>query len=453
MHIVIFGANRLSAHIASILSEESHGIYLIDSEPSKLDKVSSELDVSTMLDSKNSWEILDQLKEVKPDALLALTDNEEKNLTLCKIAKQLNYPLTVALLQNESYTHASKINFNEIFSVDHFICPSLLTAQEIFKYIAIPRSSGAEHFAHGAIHIHKMRIPPSWNNNTSLDSLPVPEGLKVALIRRKSSPNDSYADANLIFPHGSDVLLADDEVTFIGMPHAIDQLFDYFKVSFQPIQSVVLIGGSLIAINIARLLIKKGLRITIIEKDLKTCESLASMFPTATVLNEDGCNMRFMQMGQIGKNDAIIGCSSHDEVNILACSIGKNLGCKLSIATISESGLGNTLEQVHVDYCASPHEAMTNRILSILQRQKVVAVTSLYENRAKILELKISKDSPLVGIPIVELKNYLPKDFLIAAIQNRGRIIIADNTKVLCSGDTVIVVTHPKHYNDLQRLF
>ena len=113
-------------HVASILSQESHGVFMIDSDQSMLDKVTSELDISTMLDSQSSWEILDKLREVKPDAFLALSQNEEKNLTLCKIAKSLDYPTTIALLHNETYVHASsKVNFNEIFSVDHFICPAL----------------------------------------------------------------------------------------------------------------------------------------------------------------------------------------------------------------------------------------------------------------------------------------------------------------------------------------
>ena len=47
-------------HVASILSQESHGVFMIDSDQSMLDKVTSELDISTMLDSQSSWEILDK---------------------------------------------------------------------------------------------------------------------------------------------------------------------------------------------------------------------------------------------------------------------------------------------------------------------------------------------------------------------------------------------------------
>lgn len=454
MYIVIFGANTLSMHVASILSQESHGVYMIDSDQAKLDKVNSELDISTMLDTESSWDILDKLREIKPDALLALSKSEEKNLSLCRVAKSLNYPTTIALVHNETYIHTSKVNFNEIFSVDHFICPGLLVSQEMFKYIVTPRSSGAENFAHGAIHMHTMQVPQNWKRqDIHLSSLNFPEGLMVGLIRRQAKEKETSYDRKVIFPHGRDNLLPSDEVTFVGKPDAINSLNDFFEIPFEPVNSVALIGGSIMAVNLAKLLNKRNIQTTIIEQDPKKCEALSNLLPESTILNENGCNSRFMLMEQIGRMDVIAACTYHDEINILACSIGKNLGCEKSVATIADASFSNILEQVHLDHYISPREAMTNRILSILQKQKIVAVASLYENRAKIMELKVSHTSPLSGIPIFELGNYLPNDFLFAAIQNRGRIMIADGNKVLCPGDTVIIVTHPRHYNALQRLF
>ena len=260
MYIVIFGASKLSAHIAAILSQEAHGVFMIDSDQSKLDKIASELDISTISDNESSWHILDKLKEIKPDAVLALTKNEAKNLTLCKIAKSLDYPTTIALLNDESYLHASKLNINEILALYIFICPSLLVSQEIFEYIVTPHSAGAENFAHGAIHMHTMQVPPTWKNEHAfLHELNLPKGLMVGLIRRLDE-NVSLYDRKVIFPHGKDRLLASDEVTFIGKPDAINGLPDFFQTPFKPVKSVVLIGGSVTAVNLAKLLNKRKIR-------------------------------------------------------------------------------------------------------------------------------------------------------------------------------------------------
>lgn len=455
MYIIIFGANKLSAHIAEILSQESHGVFLIDSNQSKLDQVSSELDVSVMSDLENPWEALEKLAPMKPDAVLALTDNDEQNLSICKIAKNLNYPTTISLIHNENYINATNLNFNEIFSVDYFICPSLLVSQEIYKHISTPKTSGAQNFAHGAVYMHTLVVPEGWvNSGKRVSEIAFPKGLMLGLIRRvnRKDENDP-GESEIIFPHGKDKLISGDEATFIGKPDAINMLGGFFNIQHRPVKSVTLVGGSKIAVNLAKILSKRNISTTVIEKDEMKSRWLSTILPDSVVVHQDGCNFQYLKMEHIEKSDVVVACTYHDEINILASSLAKKLGCHRTITSIGDVNISGVLDRVHIDHYVSPREAMANRILSIIQKKKILAVSSLYENKAKVLELKISFDSPLAGIPIFELGMYLPNDFLIAAIQNRGRIMIADGNKILCPGDTVIVITHPQHYNALQKLF
>lgn len=455
MYIIIFGVSKLSAHIARILSQESHGVFLVDSDQNKLDQVSSDLDVSVLHELENPWMILQRLAPLKADAILALTENDEQNLTICKIAKQLDYPTTIAMIHNENYVNATKLNFNEIFSVDYFICPSLLTSQEIFKHIATPRSAGTENFAHGAIYMHTLTVPENWEHvEKRIMQIKFPRGLILGLIRRCHYDENHFpTEKEIIFPHGKDVLKAHDEVTFIGKPDAINMLNSFFNIHYRPVKSVVLVGGSKVAVNLAHILQERNIETILIEKKEEKSKWLASILPKTTIIHQDGCNFQYLKMEQIGKMDAMVACTYHDEINILATTLAKKLGCERTIASIGDVQISGILEQVQIDHYVSPREAMANRILSIIQKNKILAVSSLYENQAKVLELKVSAQSPLAGIPIFELGMYLPNDFLIAAIQNRGRIMIADGNKIMCPGDTVIVITHPQHYIAIQKLF
>lgn len=455
MYIIIFGVNTLSAHIASILSLESHGVFLVDSDQNKLDAISADLDVSVLHELENPWLVLERLAPMKPDAVLALTDNDEQNLSICKIAKNLGYPTTISLIHNENYVNATQLNFNEIFSVDYFICPSLLVSQEIFKYIATPKASGIENFAHGAIYMHTIIVPEGWSQiGTLVKDIRFPKGMILGLIRRTHpDENQTGVEKEIIFPHGKDTLKAGDEATFIGKPDAINMLNSFFNLHYRPIKSVVLVGGSKIALNLAKILDQRGIETILIEKQEAKSKWLASILPRATIIQQDGCNFQYLKMEQIGRADALVACTYKDEINILATSLAKKLGCERTIASIGDVQISGILDQVQIDHYVSPREAMANRILSIIQKNKILAVSSLYENQAKVLELKVSTQSPLAGIPIFELGMYLPNDFLIAAIQNRGRIMIADGNKILCPGDTVIVITHPQHYNAIQKLF
>jgi trk system potassium uptake protein TrkA len=106
-----------------------------------------------------------------------------------------------------------------------------------------------------------------------------------------------------------------------------------------------------------------------------------------------------------------------------------------------------------INHTISPRILAANHILSQIFSGKITSLVSLYDNQAEIMEVNVSLDSKLVGIPLSELGPLLPKDFLIAMIQNRGRIMVAHGDRIISPGDTVIVITSPHHVTDLEKMF
>ncbi|EKE21315.1 MAG: potassium uptake system, trk family, partial [uncultured bacterium] len=91
--------------------------------------------------------------------------------------------------------------------------------------------------------------------------------------------------------------------------------------------------------------------------------------------------------------------------------------------------------------------------LAMLHQEQIVSIASLYENRAKVLEIKVSEDCELIGIPLSELSPKLPKNLIISAIENRGRIMIGKGNRIISAGDTLIINTSPDLVPHLQKLF
>ena len=111
------------------------------------------------------------------------------------------------------------------------------------------------------------------------------------------------------------------------------------------------------------------------------------------------------------------------------------------------------LEQIGIKHVVSPRVVTATRILSQILTGTVTSLISMYDNRAEILEVNVSTHSKVIGIPLSELGPLLPNDFLIAMIQNRGRIMVAHGNRVISIGDTVIVVTDPRHIPELEKIF
>ncbi|MBS0621862.1 MAG: Trk system potassium transporter TrkA [Verrucomicrobia bacterium] len=456
MKVVIIGAGDIGSAIAQELSTDHHDVILVDLKRSALERAIQELDIATRLGSGTDWQLLEELKELGPDLLIAATENDETNFVCSAIAKGLAYPRTIARVRQWKYLSQTRIDCGRLFSVDHLISPELLVVQDICKDILNLGSIRVENFALGAVQMRTLIVPPKWKYvGIPLSKLTLPEGVMVGLIARsqlkgKGKPLDPH---QMIFPHGNDSFHEGDEVTFIGQTEAMGTLHRFFGIEQKGASSVVIFGGDLVAFHTARTLAAKGISVRLIEPDRQRCTDLAERLSGVTIIHHDPADLNFLLEEKISRADVAVACTTTDERNVHTALLAKEAGCQQVIAVVSEPKIGPMLRELGITHLVSARTSAANSIMAIATSRSVIASRSLYQNRAKVLELKISIDSPAVGIPLSDLGPYLPKDSLIAAIQNRGRTLIADGRRILCPGDSAIVICSPKHVDEMLQIF
>lgn len=449
MNIVIVGAGGTGQYLANLLSQEKHNVIVIDHDKRKLEQLSLTIDVATRVGSAGDWQLLDDILEQSPDLLIAVTDDDDANLVACSLAKQLGYPSTIARVHDNRYLNRTRLDFGRVFDVDYFICPELLAANEILKYILSQGSLVIETFVHGAVQLRTFKIPTNWSKgNIPLSRLGLPGEVIAGLIYRYAEKKNE-----LIFPHGSDYLLPGDEVTFVGETDVIEELPKFFGIKQKQIQSVVIAGGSSTAYHLAKLLEKKPINVKIIEKDYERAVYLAEHLPHATVVNHDALDMHFLRSEKVEQADLFASCTIHDDTNVFMSLLAKELGCDHVLMILGNIAHLPILQKSGIAHSISPIACATSRILSHVFTGTVNTLVSLYENQAEVVEITVSSDSKIAGIPLVDLGPLLPKDLLIAMIQNRGRIMIAHGSRILSPGDTVILITNPKHLPELEKIF
>lgn len=449
MNIVVIGAGEIGSYISLLLSQEQHNVVLIDKSIDQLKQVTDSLDVATRLGNATDWQLLDDLLEMAPDFLIALTDDDEANLVACAIAKNLGYPHTIARVKDNRFLNRTRLDFANIFDVDYFIGPELLVANEILKHIISPSSLMVESFVHGSVQMRTLSVPENWRKgDRPLKTLNLPSGMILSLIRRITATGDE-----VIFPHGNDHIQPGDEVTLIGETLAIAQAHEFFGIAQEPIKYVVIVGGSLTGSNLARLLNENDISVRLIEKSYERCCLLSDQLPHITIVNHDGTDLEFLIGEKVDQADMFVACTLHDEVNILAAMLAKEAGCKHALVVLNNNSYAPLVARLGINHVVSPRVVTANHILSQLFSGTVTSLISLYDNRAEVMEINVSLDSTVAGIPLSELGPLLPVDFLIAMIQNRGRIMVAHGNRVISPGDTVIVMTSPDHIPELEKLF
>lgn len=449
MTIIILGAGKHGSYLASVLSKEEFDVILIDKNPKKLEEASRENDIATKTAFGSEWKILNELLEFEPSLFIAVTGNDETNLVSCTIAKNLGYPQTVAKIKDIGYLTKSKLDFGKIFYVDHFIAGEVLSAHDLLKSVINPQDLAIENFAHGSIQMRTIVIPEDWKkSHLKISELDLPEELIISLIRRETDEGEK-----ILFPHGDDQIFPLDEVTIIGETKIMYQLHEIFQTKEEKIRSITIIGGSNVAFRCAKVLEKMNMSIKIIEKDKNRCEELAEKLPKATVIHHTGKDLDFLLAERIQETDVFIACMHKDEENMLHCLLAKKAGQKKQIMLLSDEKLTPILKELNIHFSLAEKINITNRILSILHGKSLISVASLCEDKAKVLEIKVSADSKIAGIPLSKLNTQLPKDLLIAAIENRGQVMIGKGNRIISPKDTIILITNPENMNVIQDLF
>jgi trk system potassium uptake protein len=449
MNIVILGAGTIGSYLAAKLADEQHNIIVIDKDPKALEKIARSADVATRLGSGTDWRILEELAERSPDIFIAMSSDDETNLVACAMAKNLGYTKTVARIRQNAFLDHSRLEFGRLFFVDHLLGTELIVAQDLFKHIVNPGHLAVESFAHGAVQMRTVIIPEQFQfTGIPLSQINLNDNLLIGLIRRKIGSGET-----IIFPRGQDHLMPGDEATLIGETHAMQQLGNLFGLPKKTVQSVVLVGGSGVVIHLCRLLEEQKIDVKIIEQDEQRCQRLAQLFPFVTILNHDGTDFAFLKEERIENSDLFVACTQSQETNILAAALARQAGCSQVLALVSEEGFAPLLQQLGISHTLSEKSSIARRIRSILQDASIISIASLYENQAKIMEVKISPDSSIIGSPISDLSSTFPQDFLIAMIENRSGVMVPKGSSVLTPGDTAIVLCSPDTIPEVEKIF
>lgn len=449
MNIVIIGAGTLARYVAAFLSKEQHNVIVLDQDLKKLEAIRTSMDVGIRHGSGTDWQLLDDLLEISPDFLIALTNNDEINLSSCAIAKQLGYKKTMARVQDNRFLNRSRLDFGQIFYIDAFISPELLVAQDILLQLTAPHALGAHNYAHGAVQLRKFILLNSFKQaNIPLKELSLPDGVVICLIVRQNGRQQQF-----IFPHGEEVLRVGDEVTCIGLTESMEMIMAFFGIVQEPVRSVVIVGGTLTSLNLSRELERKEIQVRLIEKDYERCVMFAETLDDTTIIHHDGTDIDFYYSEKISASQAFIAMTKNDATNVLVALLAKEVGCEQVIAQVSNTKLAPILKKYGVHHTISPLITIGDEIISRVLSDSLTAMTSLYENQAEVLEITVSDNAKVTGIPISDLGELLPDDFLIAVIQNRGRVMIAVGSRIISPGDTVIAITHPRHIETLKTIF
>lgn len=400
MNIILVGAGEIGRHLATVLSQESHTVSVIEKDAGLASEMEQTIDAKVITGNGSSVQDLVDADIGECELFVSPTSSNTANLVAASMAKSMGVSKVVSHVHPGLQREEWLFDFRGHFGIDHIFSSERLTAVELAKYVRNPNSLVVEELARGRIELQQIRVASeSRVIGKSLRKLAPPQGIRIAMITRKG---------NHLVPDAETVFEADDVVTIFGEPNKLREFSTRFLEETRKGETlrVVIFGGNEYGFSLAQMLEPVNCDVRIFEKDPALCAKLADRLTNATILCTDATVASELEEEQVGEVDFFIATSADDEDNVMSCLQAHTLGAAHCLTLIHRTDYAAVIsasgEQLGIRAAVSPREATRREIQRFITKEKFQTVQSF--DGADLVEVDVGRGSIAAGHMIHEVK-------------------------------------------------
>ena len=446
MKIIIAGAYAIGNYLASLLTRTNEDITIIDDNEEALDNINSDLDVLTMYASPVSIKAQREVGVSNADLFIAVTLNQEQNMTACCIAKSLGAKHTVAKVEEYEYAKPKNKDVLTRMGIDSIIYPELLAAQDIINGLKMSWVRQRWDVHDGALVMLgiKLREGCLILDRPLKELIGPSEPYHIVAIKRGNET---------IIPGGDDVLQLYDLAYFMTTPQSIPYVRHIVgKEHYADVKNVMIMGGGKTSVRTAHTM-PDYMKYKIIESDPARCERLNDLLPRTAnyIINGDARDTSLLIEEGIRSTQAFVALTGSSEANILACLTAKRYGVRKTVAVVENIDYVDMAESLDIGTIINKKAIAASRIYETLLEGKANNVRFLMQAKADVAEFTAMPGSRITKKKIYELG--LPKGVTFGGLVRNGEgILISGGTQVQ-EGDIVVVFCHNADMKRIEKLF
>jgi trk system potassium uptake protein TrkA len=211
---------------------------------------------------------------------------------------------------------------------------------------------------------------------------------------------------------------------------------------------VIITGASSLGKHLALKLVHRKNEVIVIERDQKYAKELAESLD-CTIINAEATRPDILVKAEIGKADAIVACTDHDQDNIIIGLIARNYNVPKIILRIHDTQFLVVAEQLGFCDLINPSEIASSIISDTLRGVDTIELSSLVHGDVRFISVPAAgrqTDKPLD-------EGSLPQKSAFIGIYRGNEFILAKENPVVREGDKVIIITTADQVNTLRERF
>lgn len=218
---------------------------------------------------------------------------------------------------------------------------------------------------------------------------------------------------------------------------------------------IVVVGAGKIGSTIIARLVDEGHDVTVLDNDFSVISDITNVCDVMGVCgNGTDCAM----LTEAGVEDAelVIAATSSDELNMLCCFLARKLGAKHTIARIRNpeynvESLGFLKQHLNLSMAINPEMMAAREMFNVLKLPSAVKIETFSQTNLEIVEIILREGSPMVGIPLMDLRSRIKAKFLVCVVQRGNDVYIPSGSFVLKAGDKIGFTAAPAEIQKLMK--
>ncbi len=449
LQIIIVGCGKVGRTLVEQLSKEGHDITIVDKDAEKVQAISSLYDVMGVTGNGASYSVQMDAGIENTDLIVAVTDSDELNLLCCTVAKRVGNCAAIARVRTPDYSMEAGY-LRDKLGLAMIINPEMEASRVAARILYAPTALEVNAFAHGQAEMIKIKVPES--NMLA--------GMKIARVGREVDNIDKILicaverGEEVYIPSGDFKIEAGDIISFVASRTQARAFLQRIGFKTNQVKDCMIIGGGKAAYYLAKQLLNMGISVKIIENDRKRCEELSVLLPKAVIINGNGTDEELLKEEGITRTEAFVPLTGIDEENIMLTMYARRVSNAKVITKINRIAFRDVINSLDLGSVIYPRYITSEAIIAYVRAKKdsmdsnIETLYHMFNSRVEAIEFRIYKESPVTGVPLMNLS--LKKNLLIAFINRNNDIIIPSGHDTIEVGDTVMIVTTHTGFNDLQ---
>ncbi len=214
---------------------------------------------------------------------------------------------------------------------------------------------------------------------------------------------------------------------------------------------IVIIGDGSVGDILTSFICNEGHNVTVIDEDARVVDSVVNKYDVMGIVG-NGSNVDVQKQAGVPDCDVLIAVTHSDELNLIACMIGRKLGAKHSIARVRDPEYlkqrAFMCNNLGIDMIVNPEYEAAREAARLIRFPAAMKLEKFAQGQVEVVDILIDDDHPLIGLKLMDMRSKYSTNVLVCAVRHGDSAIIPGGDYVISKGDFISVTASRRDIAD-----